>query len=156
MPGKGNQGKNVGKPGNPGWQPTDKSKAAGKTPPASGPLPGKPAQTAEPTQAQYEGLTGLFIVVAPFRQSHPVRPLSEVVQKYVDLHGRRDQMVLLLGNAEAMTPLTPFIGRADTQRLQGTQERIRGLLQNIDEEIVVNDMELLHYGLVRRRATGSI
>lgn len=38
MAGKGNQGKNVGKPGSPGWQPTDKSKLAGKTPPASGPI----------------------------------------------------------------------------------------------------------------------
>jgi hypothetical protein len=38
MAGKGDQGKNVGKPGKPGWQPTDKSKAAGKTPPPSGPI----------------------------------------------------------------------------------------------------------------------
>lgn len=38
MTSKGNQGRNVGKPGSPGWQPTDKSKLAGKIPPPSGPI----------------------------------------------------------------------------------------------------------------------
>lgn len=45
-----NQGKNIGKPGRPGWQKTDKSKAAGKTPPTTRHLPAD--DTAPPASAQ--------------------------------------------------------------------------------------------------------